>query len=78
MFTRFTRKAFSTLVVADHADGKLSKSIYKVLTAAKKLNKEVNIFLPFKTIFLSFSPLSYFVYGVHSFHFDLSDYIFSL
>jgi len=42
MFTKFTRKAFSTLVIADHADGKLSKSLYKVLTAAKKLNKEVN------------------------------------
>jgi len=41
MLTRFTRKTFSTLVVADHTNGKLSKSIYKVLTAAKKLNKEV-------------------------------------
>lgn len=34
---------FSTLVFADHANGKLSKSTLKVLNAAKQLNKPISL-----------------------------------
>ena len=52
----FSKKSFSTLVIAEHKNNKLASSATNILRAAKELNQEVYIFKKFLNNLINLDP----------------------